>query len=127
MRIFKTLGNLLLLVVALLLFFPLTIVNLCYVRDISGYFFETALGIDIYAQYEFRTLWNNILIKPESMYRFGKDRRVSISYLLGKNKQEGTLSEFGKIVADILNWLDKHHCEIAVALTEAKYPDLMEV
>ena len=57
--------NLLLFVIAWILIPPLTIVNLIVVNKKYGntkdYFRNTALSIDIWANREFRTLWNTKL------------------------------------------------------------------
>ena len=92
--------NLLLTIIALFLFFPLTIINLIYVwlkgrndlyNTVSGYFFSTALNIDKFANSEFRGLWNRILIKQNiNVFKFGNPNET-ISYCLGKNKETSNL------------------------------------
>lgn len=98
-----------------------------FVGNVKQYLFETALSIDIFAQYEFRTVFNQILITKSSINKFGKDRRVSVSYVLGKNQINNTLSRFGTLIASFLDWVDKEHCKKAVTLTEIKYPELINL
>jgi len=43
-------------------------------------------------------------------YKFG-DVRETISSALGKNQRDKTLTLFGKLVCNILNFLDKNHCQ----------------
>lgn len=97
-----------LMVLAWLLFLPLTIWNYWYVENKSGYFFSSALNLDIYANREFRTLWNKRLITADSKHKFGKVGE-SISSVLGKNERDGTLTKEGKKLVSLLNRIDKNH------------------
>ena len=96
--------NLLLFVIAWILIPPLTIWNLIVVNkkygNTKGYFRSTALSIDIWANFEFRTLWNSRLI-IEGGYQFGREGET-ISSALGKNKLMGTLTKEGNKLANIL-------------------------
>ncbi len=60
------------------------IVNRKY-GNTKGYFRSTALSIDIWANREFRTLWNDKL-KIDRGYEFGKENET-ISSALGKTKE----------------------------------------
>ena len=104
--------NLLLFVFAWLLIPPLTAWNLIvvYQRDgnIKGYFRGTAISIDIWANREFRTLWN-VKLRIENGYEFGREGET-ISSALGKNQRDKTLTTSGKILVFILDFLDKNHC-----------------
>ena len=108
--------NLLLFLIAWLLILPLTILNLFSVYkkygNVKGYFRSTALSIDIWANKEFRTLWNSRLI-IESGYQFGREGET-ISSALGKNQRDNTLSKTGKLLVKILDFLDKNHCEKSI-------------
>src|SRR5690606_34749197 len=97
-RMIGAILNFLLVLIALLIFYPLTIINMLFVGNVNQYLFETALSIDIFAQYEFRTMFNRLLITSDSIHRFGKDRRVSVSYVLGKNQVSKTLSGLGGFI-----------------------------
>jgi len=61
--------NFILFITAWLLFLPLTIWNYFLVKT-DGYFLSSALNLDIYANREFRTLWNKYL-RIEDGYHFG--------------------------------------------------------
>ena len=104
--------NLLLFVFAWLLIPPLTIWNLIVVYrkngSVKGYFRGTALSLDIWANKEFRTLWNTQL-RIAGGYKFGKENET-ISSALGKNQRDKTLTICGKILVAILDFLDKNHC-----------------
>jgi hypothetical protein len=80
--------------------------------NVKGYFRSTALSIDIWANREFRTLWNAQL-RTEEGYEFGK-LGETISSALGKNQRDGTLTKKGKILVAILDFLDKNHCENSI-------------
>jgi len=47
--------------IAWILLLPITIINFIVVKNKKGYFRSTALNIDIFANREFRTLWNKTL------------------------------------------------------------------
>lgn len=90
--------------VAYILFFPLSIINYLLVKNKKGYFRSTALNIDRFSNREFRTLWNNSLIKKQG-HKFG-DINESISGVLGRNLKTNTLTKAGKILVKILS--EKH-------------------
>lgn len=99
--------------IAWVLFLPLSVINyfcvLFTARDAAkGYFLSSALSLDILANREFRTLWNLILRKSNG-YKFGLNGET-ISSALGKNQHARTLTITGKILATLLNFLDKNHC-----------------
>ena len=108
--------NLLLFLIAWLLILPLTVWNLIIVNrkcgNTKGYFRSTALSIDIWANREFRTLWNAHL-RTEKGYEFGKEGET-ISSALGKNQRDGTLTITGKTLVAILDFLDENHCENSI-------------
>jgi hypothetical protein len=97
----------LLFILAYILFLPLTILNWFLVKK-KGYFRQSALNLDVYANSEFRTLWNTTLQK--NGYKFGKAGET-ISSAIGKNIQNGTLTKTGKILVLILT---KKHCIDAI-------------
>ena len=108
--------NLLLFFIAWLLILPLTMLNLFSVYrkygNVKGYFRSTALSLDIWANKEFRTLWNTQL-RIDGGYKFGKENET-ISSALGKNERDKTLSKKGKLLVKILDFLDKNHCEKSI-------------
>ena len=101
--------------IAVLLFLPLTVLNLTVVivkhsfkwNIIKGYFLETAIDIDRFGNRNFRTLLNLTLQKDG--YQFGLANET-ISSALGKNKLKGTLTKMGEFLCYILDSLDKNHC-----------------
>lgn len=111
--------------VAVLLFLPLTVINIIVVifknaktkgffRTLNSYFFTGAVGLDIFANYKFRTLWNTFLRKRNG-YPFGV-RSETISSALGKNQRDKTLSIIGWLLVYILwavdyqYWKKGGHC-----------------
>ena len=107
--------NLILFLIAYLLLLPLTFINYAVVahKSISeGYFRSTAVNIDRFGNREFKALFNKLLIK-ENGYRFG-DIRETISYVLGKNQRDKTLTKTGKVLVWILDLIDKNHCEKSI-------------
>ena len=74
---------------------------------IGEYFLKIAISIDqlgnVIMQYLLNTLW----IKPGG-YSFG-NRDETISSALGKNKKQGTLTAFGRLVDAILDKIDPNH------------------
>ena len=104
-------------VLAYLLFFPLCIINYIVVlfkaKDhAKGYFRSSALNLDRYANREFRALWNNTLRKTNGE-EFGNIKE-SISGILGKNQRDGTLTITGKVLAFILDTIEKDHCKNSI-------------
>lgn len=65
-------------------------------------------------------LLNVILIKKGSKYKFGILPQT-ISYVIGKNDEEGTLTKYGIKWRDRLNRLDSNHCKNAVISYNKKY------
>jgi hypothetical protein len=95
-------------IIAYLLFWPLSIINFFFVENKKGYFKSSALALDIYANREFRTLWNKTL-RIDTGYKFGAEGET-ISSALGKNQRDKTLSKTGKYLVAVLDFLDKKHC-----------------
>ena len=109
----KVISHIILFIIAWLLILPLTIINFFLVHD-KGYFLSTARSIDVWANYEFRTLWNFALIKDGvAYYKFGI-KYETISSALGKNKRIKSLSKAGKLLVFILDTIDKNHTENAI-------------
>jgi hypothetical protein len=108
--------GILLYIIAIILFIPLSIVNFFVVlwnygikwSIINGFFYETAIDIDRFSNRNFRALWNSTLRTKEG-YRFGNELET-VSSALGKNKRDNTLTKTGKILCNVLDFLDKNHC-----------------
>ena len=103
-----------LLIIATGLIIPLTIVNRWYVDakygDTNGYWRNTARNIDVWANVEFRALWNAEL-RTEDGYTFGLITET-ISEALQRNCELGTLTKKGKQLYNLINWIDPGHFEI---------------
>ena len=103
--------NFILFISAIVVFLPLSVINIILVifkgGNLSNYFLETAIDIDRFGNRNFRTLLNTTLQKDG--YKFG-DYRETISSALGKNKRDKTLTKSGIAICNILDFLDKNHC-----------------
>ena len=101
--------------IAYILFLPLSVATYCVLLakgNHKGYFHSSALSLDIYANREFRTLWNVTLRKPYS-YEFGAPTET-ISSVLGKLQRDKQLTTSGKCLVWILDTLDKNHCQKSI-------------
>lgn len=76
-------------------------------RGINEYFLELAISIDQLGNVLMQHLFNALWIKKGG-YQFG-NRDETISSALGKNKQLGTLTNFGKAIDKILDSIDPNH------------------
>lgn len=97
---------------SLVLLLPLTIANFTLVAfrgKAKGYFMGTAINLDRFGNYEFRTLFNALLIRSDSQSRFG-DFEETISSVLGKNLRANTLTRCGRLLVWVLDFIDKDHC-----------------
>ena len=106
----KQIIGFLLFILALVLIFLMTIINFFEVKNKEGYFRSTALNLDIWGNVEFRTFWNNHLIKEKTKNPFGIQGET-ISSVLGKNILTNNLTKNGKILVWILT---KKHCLDAI-------------
>ena len=83
----------------------------------SGYmsyrWLEMAISIDKVGNAICYDLLNKICILKSSKHKFGIIRET-ISSVLGKNKKDKTLTDFGVALSNLLNWLDKHHVEESI-------------
>lgn len=108
----KNIIGFILFALAVILLLPLTIINFFLVEVKKGYFFSTALNLDIWSNREFRTLWNKCL-RLDNGYKFGKEDET-ISSALGKNERDKTLTKTGKILVWLLDKLEKNHCKKSI-------------
>ncbi len=85
-------------------------------RKAAGYLSASALAvaeaIDRLGGVVCRDLFNALFIK-ENAYQIGQNGET-ISYALGINKGDGTLTDVGRALANLLNFIDPHHVEKAV-------------
>jgi hypothetical protein len=102
-----------LLILAWILFLPLSVVNYFCVKNKKGYFKQTALNLDKFGNREFRAFLN--LSMQKNGYQFG-NQNETISSALGKNERDNTLTKFGRILVKILDIIDKNHCKKSISL-----------
>ena len=103
-----------LLLIAWVLFMPISIVNYFCVKTKKGYFKQSALNLDKYGNREFRAFFNRYF-RTENGYPFGNENET-ISSALGKNERDGNLSKCGKVLVWILDKIDKDHCKKSISL-----------
>ena len=99
--------GILLFIIAYILFLPLTAINYWFVNTKKGYFKSSAINLDKYANREFRSLFNRVLINSQA-FPFGRENET-ISSVLGKNEKYGFLTKTGKKLVWILHKIDKNH------------------
>ncbi len=78
-----------------------------FLKGLGGYFLEMAISIDQLGNVIMQHLLNTLWIKRNG-YKFG-NRDETISSVLGKNKVQDTLTGFGRLIARILDTIDKNH------------------
>lgn len=98
----------LLFIVAYILFLPLTAINYFFVKTKTGYFKSSAMNLDRYANREFRSLFNRVLINSQA-FPFGREKDT-ISMVLGRNQIAGKLTKTGKCLVWLLDKIEKDHC-----------------
>ncbi|MEL7270278.1 MAG: hypothetical protein AAGL34_11950 [Bacteroidota bacterium] len=74
---------------------------------IGEFTLELAISVDQLGNVLMQHLFNSLWIKKNG-YKFG-NRDETISSALGKNKQLGTLTGFGKFIDTILDFIDPNH------------------
>jgi len=110
--------NLILLIIALFLFITIGSVSFVYtvikrlLNACNSYFWQISLSLDQSGNVICQDPFNDILLKPEAEVKFGNEDQT-ISYVLGVNKKEGHLFFAGKVLAWIINLIDKMHIEKA--------------
>lgn len=77
-------------------------------NNLSDLFFAMAYSIDMFGNILCSQLFNITLIKHNG-YKFG-ERRETISSVLGKNILTNTLTRTGKVLSNILDFIDTNHC-----------------
>jgi hypothetical protein len=102
-----------LLIIAWIIFLPLSIVNYFCVKTKKGYFKQTALNLDKFGNREFRAFLN--LSMQKNGYKFGNPNET-ISSALGKNERDKTLTKCGRILVKILDIIDENHCKKSISL-----------
>ncbi|MDT0622295.1 hypothetical protein [Croceitalea vernalis] len=77
------------------------------IKGIGGYALQLAISIDQLGNVLMQHLFNSIWIKNNG-YQFG-NRDETISSAIGKNKELGTLTNFGKVIDKLLDLIDPNH------------------
>jgi len=85
-------------------------------QGIDRYLFRMAKSIDQLGNVVCEHLFNVTLIKKNG-YKFGFED-VTISHVLGMNEKTDTLSGAGKLLAWLLNTIDKDHNQKAIEYGE---------
>ena len=107
--------NFLLLLIAIALFLIFGTIGFIYsiiwrlLRSLSKYFWQIAIAIDELGNTICQDLFNNIM-RAEGGHRFGNSDET-ISFVLGKLKEEEKLLPIGKALAWVLNKIDENHVE----------------
>ncbi len=110
--------NLLLLLISIALTIPLGIVGFVYsvisrmLKAASVYFWKCAVAMDELGNTLCMDLFNDTLIKSGVTQKFGNSDQT-VSYVLGKAKEEDKLTFLGKSISAILNFIDNNHIEDA--------------
>lgn len=84
-------------------------------KNLNRKFYVMAASIDKYGNAVCSELFNDVLIKKESEYKFGKINQT-ISAVIGYNVKYNTLTKFGKTINNILNLFEKDHALKAMEL-----------
>lgn len=77
-------------------------------KGLDNYFFRMAVSKDQEGGTSGNKVFDFLLLKKHSKHRFGNPDET-ISSVLGKNQQLGTLAFLGRGLNNILQWLDKNH------------------
>lgn len=85
-------------------------------KAIDKYLFRIAKSIDQLGNVVCEHLLNVTMIKKNG-YKFGNED-VTISHVLGMNEKTNTLSGAGKVLAWLLNTIDKDHNQKAIEYGE---------
>lgn len=85
---------------------------------LNAFFMPVALSLDQLGNVWFAPLFN-LVLRKKGGYEFG-DPDQTISYVIGRNKLDGTLTAFGRLIYRGLNKIEENHCEIAVKREEGE-------
>ena len=116
--------NFILVILAKLLYLAVEPINFIYVilikkkftwKRLNGYFRNEAVAIDRFGNSQYTSLFNTWFV-VEKGYQHGNINET-ISSVLGKNEYFGTLTERGKILVEVLNFIDKNHCQKSIDWT----------
>lgn len=94
------------------LFFIYAIITSGSLKKLSDYFHNVAFGIDQLGNAMGGPIMNHLLLKDSSKYPYG-DVDMTISHVTGVNYLSGNLTWLGRLIAKILNKIDKNHVQNA--------------
>lgn len=109
--------NFLLLIIAILLFSVFSVIGFLYAiisnffNGLSHYFWLCALSLDQSGNTFCKKLFNDTLIQADG-HPFGNPNET-VSYVLGVNLKQDTISRAGKVLSYILHLIDKNHVQKA--------------
>lgn len=78
-------------------------------KAIDYKFYTLAIAKDQTGNVVCKELFNDLLISSDSKDQFGNEDET-ISSVLGKNEEGGNLKVTGRLLANILNKIQKNHC-----------------
>lgn len=81
-------------------------------KELGNYFENIAISLDVSGNVLGKYLFNKALIKANG-YKFGS-RYETISYVLGINNRDNTLTLLGRLIGKLLNIIDKNHLNKAI-------------
>jgi hypothetical protein len=83
-------------------------------KSIGKYFYQMALSIDQFANVSLQHIFNRIMVQHKRYYHAFGNEDDTVSYVIARNYNRGTLSKFGEFWAWFLNTVDKNHLQKAV-------------
>lgn len=92
---------------------PLGFIYSLFKKGLGQYFYNMAVSIDQLGNVGLGPLFNDILIRPNSLNKFGNPDET-ISSVIGKNYVRGKLKPLGMLLRNILHKLDPNHSVDAI-------------
>lgn len=78
-------------------------------KTLGAFFIESAIALDMAGNVMMQHLLNDwLLVKKDNTYYFG-NKKETISSVIGKNSLVGSLSLFGRLMNNLLNFIDEGH------------------
>lgn len=90
------------------------------IKRLNEQYLSLAICKDVLLNIALAPLFNNILITKDSIYKFGIFPQT-ISYVIGINHINGSITKFGVFWFNFLNRVDSDHCKNAVISYNEKY------
>lgn len=92
---------------------PLGFIYSLFKKGLGNYFYKMAIAIDQLGNVGLAPLFNDILIAPNSLNKFGNEDET-ISSVIGKNYKANKLKPLGMLLRNILHKLDPNHSVNAI-------------